>query len=147
MEIAKTLQRLKGINDDDEKKEEESVDRRKTAYNLAVSRGNKNNNVNDLNVAFRRRLAKFVGDPSENFCVLSNCYDYIFDLFLLDYRGPVRRETVAAINRRRDTVVRRKSLAPGLQSMSPNSGPPILNAHDNPAFFDDTFDSTFDSVI
>lgn len=67
--------------------------------------------------------------------------------FLLDYKGPVRRETVAAINRRRDTVVRRKSLAPGLQHMSPHSGPPILNAHDNPAFLDDTFDSTFDSVI
>lgn len=67
VEIAKTLQRLKGINDNDEKKEEESVDRRKTAYNLAVSRGNRTNNVNDLNVAFRRRLAKFVGDPSEDF--------------------------------------------------------------------------------
>lgn len=65
VEIAKSLQKLKGINEDDERKEEESVDRRKTAYNLAVSQGNRANNVNDLNVAFRRRLAKFVGDPSK----------------------------------------------------------------------------------
>lgn len=64
VEIAKALQKLKGINDPDEKKEEEAVDRRKTAYNLAVSHGNKSN-VNDLNVAFRRRLAKFVGNPSK----------------------------------------------------------------------------------
>lgn len=60
----------------------------------------------------------------------------------------MRRETVAAINRRRDTVVRRKSLAPGLQPVSPvTSGVVMNNGHDNPAFFDDTFDSTFDSVI
>lgn len=65
VEIAKSLQKLKGINENDERKEEESVDRRKTAFNLAVSRGNKGNQVNDLNVAFRRRLAKFVGDPSK----------------------------------------------------------------------------------
>lgn len=67
VEIAKVLQRLKGVNDDDEKKVEESVDRRRTAYTLAVSHANKATNVNDLNVAFRRRLAKFVGDPGENF--------------------------------------------------------------------------------
>lgn len=65
VEIAKSLQKLKGINDDDEKKEEESVDRRKTAYNLAVSQGNRGNNINDLNVAFRRRLAKCSTNPSK----------------------------------------------------------------------------------
>lgn len=65
----------------------------------------------------------------------------------LDYRGPVRRETVAAINRRRDTVVRRKSLAPNRMSVNPVMARPIITGHDNPAFYDDTFDTMIDSVI
>lgn len=53
---------------------------------------------------------------------------------------------MAAINRRRDTVVRRKSLAPGRPSMAP-AAIPSTKGHDNSAFFDDTFYQSYDSVI
>lgn len=99
---------------------EESVDRRKTAYNLAVSNRTKANDVNDLSLAFRRRLAKSVNEPN--------------------YKGPVRRETIAAINRRRDTVVRRKSMAVGQMGVQ-------RPVYDNPGFVDVEYDNVIDSVI
>lgn len=60
----------------------------------------------------------------------------------------MRRETVAAINRRRDTVVRRKSIAPvGFQSPNTATMTTNGNGRDNPAFFNDTFDGFDDSFV
>lgn len=63
VKVAKQLQKLKGVDDDDEERPEEVVGRRKTAYNLAMSRGRDQQSINDLDVAFRRRMAKFMKNP------------------------------------------------------------------------------------
>lgn len=59
VQVAKKLQKLKGLEDMDENKQEEVVGRRKTAYNLAMNSGKAEEGINDLDLAFRRRYAMF----------------------------------------------------------------------------------------
>lgn len=145
VKIAKQLQRLKGVDDDDEEHAEEVVGRRKTAYNLAISRGRNQQSINDLDVAFRRRMAKFMKNPGVYLdyrvfhIILTNSYS------LLDYKGAVRRDTVAAINKRRDTIIRRQSqlnFGKNYQT-TPSNG----IHYDNPNYLNDTYEISNDSVI
>lgn len=78
VQVAKKLQKLKGLEDRDENKEEEAVGRRKTAYNLAMNSGKAEEGINDLDLAFRRRYAMFQRNGKNyNIFVLFNVFKYL----------------------------------------------------------------------
>ena len=59
VDVAKKLQKLKGVDSDDEDKVEERPERRKTVHTLAKMGRKQYQATSDLEKAFKRRLGKF----------------------------------------------------------------------------------------
>ncbi|XP_066253334.1 chitin synthase chs-2-like isoform X2 [Euwallacea similis] len=91
LKIFRKLIKLKGVNGDDEKDEKvnDHVSRRKTVLNLVKNKDKKKAIINDLDSAFATRMAKFKRGEETDVAI--------------------PRKTIAAIQRRRTTIIQRKS--------------------------------------
>ena len=112
VKIALQLQRLRGIDEDDKSDDSKygnRVDRRKTIQNLA-KRQQQKHRIGTLDVAFRKRFMNITaanGDGIQNDCIVIY---YYFSRLILTGGTPVlggirRRETINALERRRNTIM------------------------------------------
>ncbi|KAK9695518.1 hypothetical protein QE152_g32521 [Popillia japonica] len=85
VEIAKQLQKLKGVDDVKENAAEVQPGRRKTVAWLDQRSKKPRETINDLDTAFQRRAGKIIENK--------------------DYAGPIRRVTVKAIQRRQSKML------------------------------------------
>ncbi|KAI4461424.1 chitin synthase [Holotrichia oblita] len=85
VEIAKQLQKLKGVDDVKENAPEIQPGRRKTVAWLDQRSKKPRETINDLDTAFQRRAGKIIDNK--------------------DYTGPIRRVTVKAIQRRQSKML------------------------------------------
>lgn len=124
IKIFRKLIKLKGVNGDDEKEEEVNshVSRRTTVAALMKNRNKKRAVINDLDTAFAMRMEKIRNNEESDV--------------------PIPRKTVAAINRRRTTILKRKSEMQFPSTMYNNfpkeDDDDLYTTHhfDNPAFED-----------
>ncbi|GJQ87499.1 hypothetical protein Trydic_g10257 [Trypoxylus dichotomus] len=90
VEVAKQLQKLKGVDDEKENAQEVQPARRKTVVWLDQRSRKQRDTINDLDTAFQRRAGKIIDNK--------------------DYKGPIRRDTVMAIQRRKSRMIRPSGL-------------------------------------
>lgn len=125
IKIFKKLIQLKGVNGDDDKEEDSDVARRETVAVLMENKHKKRAMINDLDTAFKERMRKIRRNE--------------------DSGVSVPKKTLAAISRRRETVLKTQSetrqpqpsLRRTVSFADENDSKESTHHFDNPAFVDD----------